>query len=302
VLKGLASEAISDEKSGMEQPIMDKPIIFTTPAALRQQIALWRGAGQRIGLVPTMGALHDGHISLTQLARSKAERVVVSIFVNPTQFAPHEDFTAYPRSFERDVEALSAAGVDGIYYPRVDDIYPKNFATTVLVDGPARAQLEDRFRPTHFQGVATIVAKLLIQSAADVAVFGQKDFQQLAVIKQMVADLNLAVEIIAAPIVRDDDGLAKSSRNAYLNPAERALAPALYACLLECRTALRAGADSAALLATATADLSAKGFVVDYLELRDGTDLGPPKAADRRLLVAARIGSTRLIDNLGVDE
>jgi pantoate--beta-alanine ligase len=293
----LAPKPFSDEKSDMNQPL-----IFRTLSDMRSQLASWRAQGQRIGFVPTMGALHEGHISLTQIARQKAERVIVSIFVNPTQFAPHEDFNSYPRTFEADLAQLTAAGVDGVYYPSPEIMYPAGFATTVSLTGPAIANLEDRFRPTHFQGVATIVAKLLIQSGADVAVFGQKDFQQLAVISQMVADLNLPVDIIGAPIVREEDGLAKSSRNAYLAAHERALAPALYKSLLNCRTKIKAGGAPDAICAEEAKALSALGFVVDYLEARDSTDLGPAQHANRRLLIAARIGTTRLIDNLAIDE
>lgn len=281
---------------------MSLPIIFRTLEAMRSQCALWRNSGQRIGLVPTMGALHEGHISLTNIARRKAERVIVSIFVNPAQFAPHEDFAAYPRSFESDVAQLKTAGVDGIYYPTPEIMYPAGFATTISLAGPAVAGLEDRFRPTHFQGVATVVAKLLIQSNPDVAVFGQKDFQQLAVISQMVTDLNLPVEIIGAPIVRDADGLAKSSRNVYLSPELRAKAPHLYRTLLSCRAQIKAGKDGASVCAAASDALIGAGFDVDYLELRDATDLGKPHERNRRLLVAARLGTTRLIDNIAVDD
>jgi pantoate--beta-alanine ligase len=301
----LAPRAFSDQKSGMEQPL-----IFHTPDAMRTQLAAWRAHGQRIGFVPTMGALHEGHISLTHIAREQAERVIVSIFVNPTQFAPHEDFNAYPRSFESDLAQLRDAGVDGVYYPSADIIYPAGFATTISLAGPALADLEDRFRPTHFQGVATIVAKLLIQSAADVAVFGQKDFQQLAVISHMVRDLDLPVRIIGAPIIREEDGLAKSSRNAYLSPTERTLAPALYQSLQKCCAHIKKGANAQIICADEVQRLTDLGFKVDYLEVRDATTLAPAdRSADglaqsskRRLLIAARIGSTRLIDNIAIDE
>ena len=278
--------------------------VLESVAALRVQRAAWRVAGERVALVPTMGALHQGHISLVQLARLHATRVVVSIFVNPTQFAPGEDFAAYPRTFEGDCAMLAAAGADAVFHPGVEMIYPDGFATSVEMRGPAVAGLEDLVRPTHFAGVATIVAKLLIQAAPDVAVFGEKDFQQLAVIRRLVLDLDLPVEIIGAPTLRDPDGLALSSRNAYLSEAETAIAPRLHACLARVADDLQKGDSAKRLLDEARAEMTAAGFAVDYLELRQARDLAPvtqKSAGPMRLLVAAKLGRTRLIDNVAVD-
>ncbi len=249
--------------------------IVDTVNGLRAQVAAWRAGGDRIGLVPTMGALHAGHLSLVDEARKHTRRVVVSIFVNPSQFAPHEDFDRYPRDLEADAAKLGA-GTNLIFAPTVKEMYPDGFATTVSVGGPSEG-LETDFRPHFFAGVATVVAKLLIAAQPDVAVFGEKDWQQLQVIKRLVADLALPVEIVGAPIVREADGLAMSSRNAYLKPHERAVAGRMNVILREARDAdaakralLDAGFDS-----------------VDYVAVRDG-----------RILAAARIGGTRLIDNM----
>jgi pantoate--beta-alanine ligase len=280
---------------------MNTPTIVRTIAELRQTVAGWRRAGERIGLVPTMGALHDGHVSLVDLARTKAQRVVTSIFVNPTQFAPHEDFAKYPRTFEADVAKLGRAGCDLVFAPTPQEMYGQGFATTISLDGPAKAGLEDAVRPTHFAGVATVVAKLLIQSAPDFAVFGEKDFQQLAVIRRMVRDLDLPVEIIGGPTMREADGLAMSSRNVYLGAAERAAAPALHRALADCAARIAKGEAFDAVLADGRAQIEKSGFRLDYLELRDAASLAPVDASARgplRLLVAARIGTTRLIDNI----
>ncbi|MFZ9500637.1 MAG: pantoate--beta-alanine ligase [Beijerinckiaceae bacterium] len=276
------------------------PFIARTIADLRAAVADLRKQGARIGLAPTMGALHAGHVALTDVARAAgADRLVVSIFVNPTQFAPHEDFAKYPRSFEADVEKLAAAGVDVVYAPTPETMYPDGFATTITPGGPALAGLEDRFRPTHFAGVATVVAKLFTQCAPDLAVFGEKDFQQLAVIRRMSADLDLPVRIVGAPTVREADGLALSSRNVYLSAQERAQAPALHAALQDCASRLRAGAPAQDALALAQGAIEKAGFTLDYLELRDAESLGAPAAGGRwRLLAAARLGGTRLIDNI----
>ena len=282
---------------------MTNPDIFSTVADLRAAVRGWRAKGERIALVPTMGALHAGHISLVELAKSRAERVLVSIFVNPTQFAPTEDFSRYPRTFEADLDKLRAAGTAGVLYPDVAEMYPEGFCTSVTLEGPATAGLEDRFRPTHFAGVALIVAKLLLQALPDVAIFGEKDFQQLAVIRRMVRDLDIPVEILGGSTMREADGLAMSSRNVYLSAEERATAPVLHRSLREAAAALLAGASPAAVLEKARADVVGAGFALDYLELRDSGSLAPLEAlADRegRLLVAARIGKTRLIDNLAV--
>jgi pantoate--beta-alanine ligase len=248
-----------------------------------------------------MGALHAGHVSLVALARARASRVVASIFVNPTQFAPHEDFAKYPRTFEADIEKLASAGCDLVFAPAPAEMYPPGFATTISLEGPAKAGLEDAFRPAHFAGVATIVAKLLIQAAPDVAIFGEKDWQQLAVITRMACDLDLPVEIIGAPTVREADGLAMSSRNVYLNADERAAAPTLHRTLRDCAARIARGEDAAATLAAGRAAIVAAGFALDYLELREAASLAPADGSGEgalRLLVAARIGGTRLIDNI----
>jgi len=281
---------------------MTQPAIYTTVEQMRQALRPWRHAREPIALVPTMGALHAGHISLTHLARQKAARCVVSIFVNPTQFAPQEDFSKYPRTLEADLAKLAAAGVDGVYAPTPDVMYPQGFATTISLAGPAATGLEDRFRPTHFAGVATVVAKLFTQAMPDVAVFGEKDFQQLAVIRRMTKDLDLAVDVIGAPTIREADGLAMSSRNVYLDAKERAVAPLLHKTLQDCAARIRAGAEVAKALADAGASLTTAGFVIDYLELRDAASLAAADLTQRdaRMLVAARLGKTRLIDNIPV--
>jgi pantoate--beta-alanine ligase len=251
-----------------------------------------------------MGALHEGHLSLVRLAKSRAERVVASLFVNPTQFAPHEDFAAYPRDERRDAALLAEAGCDLLYAPEVDAIYPSGFATAVSVAG-LTAGLEGEARPGHFAGVATVVTKLLIQAAPDVAVFGEKDFQQLQMIRRLTRDLDLPVEIIGAPIARDVDGLALSSRNAYLSPEERSIAPALPRALMEARAALLGGAAVTAAESVGRAALLAAGFArVDYFTARDPETLAPldagPLAGPARLICAAVLGNTRLLDNLAV--
>lgn len=271
-------------------------------ATLRAIVVAWRAAGERIALVPTMGALHAGHLSLVDAAKQRAGRTILSIFVNPMQFAPGEDFTAYPRAFARDVAAFAAAGGDLVFAPEVETIYPADFATTVLVGGPAKAGLEDKFRPDHFAGVATVVAKLFQQCRPDLAVFGEKDYQQLKVIARMVRDLDLGVEIVAVSTLRAKDGLALSSRNEYLSPEERARAPLLYAALLRCREALRNGSALETTLATARGTLATAGFAVDYLEARHAETLAPVVEGEApvRLLAAAQLGATRLIDNIAV--
>ena len=270
-------------------------------AILRSTVTAWRAAGARIALVPTMGALHEGHLSLVATAKARADRVILSIFVNPAQFAPSEDFGAYPRSFAQDVAAFTAAGGDLVFAPEIAEVYPAGFATKVSLAGPATAGLEDKFRPDHFAGVATVVAKLLIMAKPDFAVFGEKDYHQLAVIRQMARDLNLEPEIVGAPTVRAEDGLALSSRNVYLTPQERGTAPLLHAALEQCRQAIVSGVAVDAAVAKAQATLAAAGFAVDYVAARHAETLAPlVSAADGpiRLLVAARLGTTRLIDNI----
>ena len=271
-------------------------------AMLRRALAGWRRAGERIALVPTMGALHEGHLALVRLARAEAERVVVSIFVNPTQFAPNEDFSAYPRTLDEDLAKLAGLA-DLVFTPAADEMYPPGSATTVSVAGPATVGLEDRFRPTHFAGVATVVAKLLVQALPDVAIFGEKDFQQLKVIARMARDLHLPVSILGGATLREPDGVALSSRNRYLSPAERAVAPRLHHALQEGAAAIRAGAAPAEAAAEAAAALAASGFAVDYVAARDAETLesvASPAAGPVRLLAAARLGRTRLIDNIAV--
>ncbi len=276
--------------------------IVSTVVELREQVAGWRSRGQRIALVPTMGALHRGHLALIAAARAQTDRVIASIFVNPAQFGPNEDFDRYPRDLASDAAALAAAGCDLLYAPGVEAMYPSGFATKVSVAGLAD-RLCGAARPGHFDGVATVVAKLLIQALPDVALFGEKDWQQLTIIRRLVGDLDLPVEIAGVPIVRDADGLALSSRNIYLSAAERKRALTLPRALDIAREALLAGTDAAATLADARAQLLANGFCqVDYVELTGSDDLLPVERIDRpaRLLAAAWMGTTRLIDNIGI--
>jgi pantoate--beta-alanine ligase len=280
-----------------------RPKIVRTVPALRRALAPWREAGERIALVPTMGALHDGHLALVRLARKKAERVVVSVFVNPAQFAPHEDFATYPRTFDRDLGLLQDLNVDLVWAPGVTDMYPEGFSTAVAPKGPALVGLEDKFRPHFFGGVATVVSKLLIQTWPDFAIFGQKDYQQLQVITRMAADLDIAAKIVGAPTVREKDGLAMSSRNVYLSAEERATAPTLNRVLRDVASKINAGRPVGASVKQGLAIIERAGFKVDYLEARHAQTLEPiasKKAGPIRLLVAARLGKTRLIDNIGV--
>jgi pantoate--beta-alanine ligase len=280
-----------------------RPQIIRSLPALSRTVGLWNARGERIAVVPTMGALHAGHLALVRLAQRRAAHVVVSIFVNPTQFAPTEDLGTYPRTFAADVAALATLGVDAVWAPSVETMYPQGFATRIVPEGPATAGLEDAFRPHFFSGVATVVAKLFIQCQADFALFGEKDYQQLKVVTQMARDLGLKTRVVATPTMRERDGLALSSRNAYLSPDERAAAPTLYRVLTACAKRLAAGAPVGAVLDDGRAEIARDGFVIDYLEARDAETLAPVTAeSDRplRLLVAARIGRTRLIDNVAV--
>lgn len=265
---------------------MNTPDIVTTVAELRARVARWRAAGERIGLVPTMGALHAGHLSLVAETRKRCGRVVVSIFVNPAQFAPHEDFDRYPRALQADTETLGG-GADLIFAPSVKEMYPDGFATRIEVGGPSKG-LETDFRPHFFAGVSTVVAKLLIAAGPDMAIFGEKDWQQLQVIRRLTADLALPVEIVGAPIMREADGLAMSSRNAYLTPEQRAVAGKM-------NVILRAATDAD----QARRALLDAGFdSVDYVAIRDALTLGPASSGPTRILAAAKIGGTRLIDNM----
>jgi len=283
-------------------PASELPVVRTV-ADLRAQVAAWRREGRRIGFVPTMGALHEGHLSLVRLARTRADRVVASVFVNPTQFGPNEDFDAYPRDEARDAQLLAGAGCDLLFAPSVAEMYPPGASTTVTVAGVSEP-MDGQARPGHFAGVATVVTKLLNQCAPDVAVFGEKDFQQLQVIRRLVRDLDMPVEVVGGPTARADDGLALSSRNAYLSEAERRVAPRLNAVLRQVLDKVRAGQPVEAAEREAVADLLTDGFAsVDYVEARvpETLDrLGPgPADGPIRVLGAARLGRTRLIDNIG---
>ena len=250
-----------------------------------------------------MGALHAGHLALVRLARRRADRVIVSIFVNPAQFAPHEDLATYPRTFAADLAALSALAVDLVWAPTVDVMYPDDFTTRVVPAGPAAAGLEDAFRPHFFGGVATVVAKLFLQCLPDIAVFGEKDYQQLKVVTQMAKDLAIPLRVVPGKTVREKDGVALSSRNAYLTTSERAAAPTLYRVLNDCAARIREGKPIESTLARGRDAIARAGFAVDYLEARHAETLAPirsPRDGPIRLLVAATLGKTRLIDNVGV--
>jgi pantoate--beta-alanine ligase len=278
-----------------------RPLVVRTLARLRRTVGEWRADGDTVALVPTMGALHAGHLSLVRLARRRATRVVVSIFVNPAQFGANEDFATYPRTFAADVKALREARADLVWAPAVADMYPDDFAVQVVPEGPAAVGLEDAPHPHFFAGVATVVAKLLIQCMPDIAVFGEKDYQQLRVVTAMARDFDLPVKVINAPTVREADGLAMASRNAYLSPDERAVAPVLYRVLKLCAEKIAAGRPVAAILAEGRETLERAGFRLDYLEVRDAETLRlPTKGRPLRLLAAATLGRTRLIDNVVV--
>ncbi len=281
----------------------NRPQVTRTVPALRHALDAFQRAGQSVALVPTMGALHQGHLALIREAQKRARRVVVSIFVNPTQFAPHEDFGSYPRRFAADLNVLTEAKADLVWAPSAEVMYPEGFATRIEPEGPAKAGLEDKFRPHFFGGVATVVAKLFLQVAPDFALFGQKDYQQLRVITQMAKDLDLALKIVGVPTVRERDGLALSSRNAYLSASERAAAPTLNRVLTQSAARIRKGSGIERTLATGRGEIEDAGFKLDYLEARDALTLEPVRSREFgpvRLLVAATIGKTRLIDNVAV--
>lgn len=280
-----------------------RPTIARNLGSLRTAIAAFRKKRESVALVPTMGALHRGHLALVKEARRRADRVVVSIFVNPTQFAPTEDFGSYPRTFDTDIAALSEAAVELIWAPTAEVMYPEGFSTRIEPAGAAKAGLEDKFRPHFFGGVATVVAKLFTQATPDVAIFGQKDYQQLRVVTQMAKDLDLPVKVVGIPTVRERDGLALSSRNAYLSDAERAVAPTLARVLNACAGRINRREPIEMVLEEGIAELRHAGFAVDYLEARHALTLAPMaslKDGPIRLLVAAKLGKTRLIDNLAV--
>ena len=274
---------------------------LTSLDALRTRIAGWKRDGLRVGFVPTMGNLHAGHYSLVTLARQHADRVVSSVFVNPTQFGPSEDFTRYPRTPDADTSGLEAAGCDVLWLPEVEAMYPFGVELAAKVQVPGVSSvLEGACRPGHFDGVCTVVTRLFNQVQPDVAAFGRKDFQQLAVIRQMVADLHVPIEILAGEIVREDDGLAMSSRNQYLSPDERAVAPTIHRVLGAMRDATRGDAPRAQVEADADAALRAAGFVPDYAVVRrpDFSEPADGEGGARVALIAARLGRTRLIDNV----
>ncbi len=279
------------------------PMIARTMPALRRALEGLRARKATVALVPTMGALHDGHLSLVRLAKRRAARVIVSIFVNPAQFAPTEDFSSYPRTWKSDVAKLAAAEVDLIWNPDVKTMYPDGFATRILTEGPATAGLEDRFRPHFFGGVTTVVGKLFTQCRPDFAIFGEKDFQQLRVVARMARDLDLGVKVMGSPTVRERDGLAMSSRNLYLSPEQRRAAPELHRAMRESVRRLRNGDDIGAVMAGGAERIAGAGFRLDYLEVRHAETLAPVtsvKVEPARMLVAARIGKTRLIDNVAI--
>ena len=274
--------------------------ICRTVASLRTLQSNLRARGQTSALVPTMGALHAGHLALVGHAATRADTVIATIFVNPTQFGPNEDLERYPRQEAVDIAALEKAGVHAVFVPDVAEIYGADDATRIVMEGPALG-LEADFRPHFFQGVATVVSRLLLAAMCDVAVFGEKDYQQLLVIKRMVADLNIPVTIHGSPTIREEDGLALSSRNAYLSKDERQRAPTLYRALQACRDALLAGTEIDVAIASSLAMLNDAGFGADYLAVRDAKTLGPVTDLSRaRLLAAAWLGKTRLIDNIAL--
>jgi pantoate--beta-alanine ligase len=274
--------------------------ILRTIAELRARVAEWRAAGDTVGLVPTMGALHEGHLSLVRRSRAATRRTVVSIFVNPTQFGPNEDFQRYPRDLNGDAAKLETVGADAIFAPEVAEMYPEGATTTVTVGGLTDG-LDGPFRPGHFQGVATIVTKLLLQTLPDIAFFGEKDYQQLQLIKRLARDLDIPVRIEGVATYRESDGLAMSSRNVYLTPAERRAAPTLHRAISAVAAALARGEPAAPAIAAAKAELTRAGFgKIDYVEAVDASTL---ERVDRatgptRVAAAAWLGATRLIDNV----
>ncbi len=284
-------------------PSTGRLTIVRTVAELRALVRAWRAAGETVGLVPTMGALHEGHLTLVRAALSQCDRAVATIFVNPKQFGPNEDYAAYPRGEARDVGMLEGAGAAALFAPGVEEMYPEGFATSVRVDGSLTAHLCGPWRPGHFEGVATVVAKLLLQALPDRAYFGEKDFQQLGVIRRMARDLDIPVAIEGVPTVREPDGLALSSRNAYLSLEERRIAAALPAVLRDLARDANGHPDPASLAAAARERLLAAGFdTVEYLTVNEAATLAPATTGSpsARAFVAARIGRTRLIDNMPV--
>lgn len=280
---------------------MSVPIVRTV-AELREAVSGWRREGARVAVVPTMGALHEGHLSLVRAALARAERVIVTLFVNPKQFNSEADLAAYPRTEDEDAARLAPLGAHVLYAPGVAEMYPEGFATTVSVSGISEG-LCGAFRPDHFDGVATVVSKLLLQTGADLGFFGEKDFQQLHVVRRLVRDLDVPTEIVACPTVREGDGLAMSSRNVRLSGVERLVAPRMAEILFRAAENLTGGMPAAEAIEEAKVEILAAGYArVEYLEFRGDDDLAPLGRADRpgRLLVAAWLGETRLIDNVPV--
>ncbi len=279
------------------------PKVVRTLAELRAETSQWRADGLTYALVPTMGALHEGHLSLLTEGLARADRVLVSIFVNPMQFAAHEDLGRYPRDEEGDLAKLDGAGAHLVYAPGADQVYSENFATTVSLDGPAKANLEDKFRPQFFDGVATIVAKLFIGSGADYAMFGEKDYQQLQVVTRMARDLDIAIKVVGVSTLRAEDGLALSSRNRYLSKAERSQASAIFKSLQQAAEKIRTGVAPQKATRAAARSLTTLGFKVDYVAARHAETLAVPETVTDeplRLLAAAWLGKTRLIDNIAI--
>jgi len=287
----------------MTEIIATLPVVRTV-AELRSEVETWRRQHLTVALVPTMGALHQGHLALVARARELADRVVASLFVNPSQFGPNEDFARYPRDETADAAKLAAAGCDLLYAPSVTEVYPPGFAVTVD-PGPLAERLCGKFRPGHFKGVATVVTKLLLEVRPDVACFGEKDYQQLQIIRRVVRDLDIGARIEGVPTVREADGLALSSRNLYLTQEERAIAPVLHRTLTDAALRVRAGTEPREVEAVAVARLRETGFTaVDYVEVCDAATLDPLVRLDRpgRVLAAARLGATRLIDNVPIEQ
>jgi pantoate--beta-alanine ligase len=279
-----------------------KPKIVRSVESLRREVARWKADNLSVALVPTMGALHAGHVALVAEGFRYADRVVTSIFVNPKQFAANEDLGRYPRDEEGDVEKLADAGVPLIFAPAPQDIYGTDFATSVHVGGPAKAGLEDKYRPQFFDGVATVVTKLFMQSGANYAMFGEKDYQQLQVVTRLVKDLNIPISVIGVPTLRDEDGMALSSRNRYLSKIERGQATAIYKSLTQAAEKIQGGSNPQSATRAASRSLTTLGFKVDYVTARNAHTLAVPSTQGEplRLLAAAWLGKTRLIDNIAV--
>jgi pantoate--beta-alanine ligase len=291
------------QESKTDLPSRAEPAVIRAIPDLRAAVARARESGGRVALVHTMGALHAGHLQLVRMARQKADHVVVSIFVNPAQFGPNEDFSSYPRTWDADLAALAQFQIDAVWAPSIATMYPEGLETRIAPGGPAVVGLEDKFRPHFFGGVCTVVAKLLLQVQPDFATFGEKDYQQLQVVTAMTRDLDMPVTIVAVPTVREHDGLAMSSRNAYLAPDERLAAPALYRVLQACAARLKDGGSLGTVMTEGRQAIERAGFTVDYFEARHADSLRPIgslTAGPVRLLVAAKIGRTRLIDNIAV--